>query len=104
MPSPETEPSPGIEKRRGRVVVEAALVVEFAVEFDAPDDDEQAAAVARKRALSGPARREWDLIALSAARALRRHLLASGRVASLTVARATADEPVEMLVRSDDGR
>lgn len=103
QPSPATEPSTTTGARRGSVTVEAALVIEYRVEFDAPDDDVSAEAVARRRALTGAVREEIDLVTLSAARALKRHLVDKGLVASLTVARGVGDDPPELLVRSGDG-
>ena len=90
-----------ISRRRGLVKVQAMLVAEFDVEVDtfATSDAEHVAA-ATKKALEGAARKEFDLVALSAARALKRHLNASKSVAGLTVIAKVAGEQPELLVES----
>ena len=90
--------------RRGTVTHRAILMVEWDQRVDAAGaSEEECCEIARRCVMSGPAREEWDLVSLSMARALRRHLATIDGITRLIVARQTGEERPELLIRICDG-
>lgn len=91
--------------------MQTALVAEIHLDVQVEVDGLEGDAVAQQRALESQARKEWDLVSMSAAQALKRHLfrrnLVSGTVPAvgLVVLRQVANESPELLTRElpEDG-
>lgn len=93
------------EKTRavGEVTVQALVLAEWTVEVevDATLDDDARTEAAKRAVMQTRAVEEWDIMTLSFARSLKRHLLFPGHAKSLVVRTKIADQDPELLVNSE---
>ncbi len=83
----------------GRITFECALVVDITVDVEVEGEGREGEVQAQAAALESEARREWDVVSDSCARALQRHLLLTNRAVGLSVLRSVSGELPELLVQ-----